>query len=41
MRAALETKKVDEGFARSLLSVAEAEMERVLDSGGGPVRRLR
>jgi hypothetical protein len=32
---------VDEGIARSLLSVAEAELEHVLDSTGGPVRRLR
>jgi hypothetical protein len=41
LRAALERKKVDEGIARSLLSVAERESESVLDSAGGPVRRLR
>jgi hypothetical protein len=41
LRAAIEKKKEDEKIARSLLSVAEAEFERVLDSGGGPVRRLR
>ena len=39
LRAALEMKKVDEGVARSLLSVCEGKLERVLDSAGGPVRR--
>ena len=31
LRAALERKKVDEGVTRSLLSVTEGELERVLD----------
>jgi hypothetical protein len=40
-RVALVEKKVDEGIARSLLSVVEAELERVFDSARRPVRRLR
>jgi hypothetical protein len=41
LRAALEKQIVDEKATRSLLSVAESELARVVDSAGGPVRRLR